>query len=344
MPFGKDACRLAMSQKPLIRETRSGLYCEQGDFFIDPWRKVDRAIVTHAHADHARPGSAHYLCSREGLRVTRSRLGPSARIESLEFGEKQLINGVSISLFPAGHILGSAQVRVEYGGEVWVVSGDYKVEPDPTCSPFEPVRCHKFITESTFGLPVYRWPSQEDVAADLNEWWIQCRDQSQPAVLFAYSLGKAQRVLALVNPGIGPIYCHTAVETLNQEYRASGIALPETQGISGQPRGRRWGGNLIVAPPGAADSAWMGRLGSCSRAMASGWMLTRAGRRWNSLDRGFPISDHADWPGLLWAINETGAEEILVTHGQTEVMVKYLQEQGISARALKTRFGDEADQ
>ncbi len=329
-----------MSDEQLIRETRSGLFCEQGGFYIDPWRRVERAVITHAHADHARPGSGQYLCSREGLRVTRSRLGPAAVIETLAYGECQVINGVSISLHPAGHILGSAQVRVEYRGEVWVVSGDYKVEPDRTCTTFEPVRCHKFITESTFGLPIYRWPAQESVFADLNDWWIRCRDRDQPAVVLAYSLGKAQRVLAGVNPSIGPIYCHSAVETLNAEYRASGIELPQTMGVTSLPRRKRWGGALIIAPPGAAESAWMGRFGSAPRAMVSGWMLTRAGRRWNSLDRGFAVSDHADWPGLHWAIRETGAEEILVTHGQTEVMVRYLREQGISARELRTRFGD----
>ncbi len=326
---------------PLIQETPAGLYCEIGDFYVDPWQRVPRAVITHAHADHARPGSAKYLATREGRRILRTRLGPSAEIETLTYGETMAINGVTLSFHPAGHVLGSAQVRMEYRGEIWVVSGDYKVDPDPTCATFEHVRCHTFVTESTFGLPVYRWPAQHEIFDDINRWWKQCRDEGLVAVLLAYSLGKAQRLIAGVDSAIGPIYCHSAVEQLNQDYRASGVDLPKTWLPSQAPARNNWGGVLVVAPPSVANSAWLVKFGEASTAMASGWMLTRGTRRWQSVDRGFPLSDHADWPGLLKAIDETQAEQILVTHGQAGPMVRWLNENGKNARAVVTRFSGE---
>ena len=322
----------------LIQETPAGLYCPVGDFYIDPSQRVPRAVITHAHADHARPGSARYLASREGRRVLRSRLGPSAVIETLSYGEEQVVNGVRISLHPAGHILGSAQVRIEWRGEICVISGDYKVEPDATCTAFEHVRCHTFVTESTFGLPVYRWSAQQSTFDEINRWWTQCRDADQVAVLLAYSLGKAQRLIAGVDPSIGPIYCHPAVELLNQEYRASGVALPKTWLPSQAPARKTWGGVLLVAPPSMASSAWLAKFGAASIAMVSGWMLTRATRRSQAFDQGFPLSDHADWPGLLLAIARTEADNILVTHGQTDAMVSWLKERGMNARAVETQF------
>jgi putative mRNA 3-end processing factor len=322
----------------LIQETPSGLYCEAGDFYIDPWRRVPRAVITHAHADHARPGSAKYLAAREGRRILRTRMGPSADIETIPYGETMLLNGVTLSFHPAGHVLGSAQVRVEHKGEVWVVSGDYKIEPDRTCASFEHVRCHTFITESTFGLPVYRWLPQQEIFDDINRWWMQCREEGVAAVLLAYSLGKAQRLIAGVDASIGPIYCHSAVEQLNQDYRASGIDLPATWLPSQAPARKGWGGVLVVAPPAVTGSTWLSKFGDASFAMASGWMMTRGTRRWQSVDRGFPLSDHADWPGLLKAIEETQAEQILVTHGHTGPMVRWLRENGKQARAVVTKF------
>ncbi len=324
--------------KLLLQETSAGLYCEEGDFYIDPWRRVPRAVITHAHADHARPGSAKYLATREGRRILRTRLGPSADIETASYGQTTSLNGVKISFHPAGHVLGSAQIRIECRGEVWVVSGDYKIEPDPTCAAFEHVRCHTFITECTFGLPIYQWPSQREIFDDINVWWKKCRDEGRVAVLLAYSLGKAQRLIAGVDPSIGAIYCHPSVEQLNQDYRASGIALPSTWLPSQAPARKDWGGVLVVAPPSVANSEWMSKFGPASFAMASGWMLTRATRRSQSVDRGFPLSDHADWPGLLKAIDETHAEQILVTHGQTGPMVRWLNENGKNARAVVTQF------
>ncbi len=324
----------------LIQETPAGLYCEIGDFYVDPSRRVPRAVITHAHADHARPGSAKYLATREGRRILRTRLGPSAVIDTLSYGEQHLINGVTVSFHPAGHILGSAQVRVEYRGEVWVVSGDYKIEPDPTCAAFEHVRCHTFITESTFGLPVYRWPAQQEIFEDINRWWKQCRDTDKVAVAFAYSLGKAQRLIAGVDPSIGPIYCHPSVEQLNQDYRASGIHLPKTWLPTQAPARKSWGGVLLVAPPAMANSAWLATFGAASTAMISGWMLTRATRRSQSFDRGFPLSDHADWPGLLKAIEETQADQILVTHGESGPLIRWLTECGKDASALNKQVSE----
>lgn len=328
----------------LIRETSEGLYCEAGDFYVDPWRRVPRAIITHAHADHARPGSERYLTTQDGKHVLRSRMGAQAAIDSVAYGEPLTINGVRVSLHPAGHVLGSAQIRIEYRGEVWVVSGDYKVEAERTCAAFEPVRCHTFISECTFGLPVYRWPAQSAVMGQINDWWLRCAEQSRAAIVFAYSLGKAQRVLAGVDSSIGPIVCHPAVQQINEDYRASGVELPATS-LAGQPsQTKQWGGTLVIAPPAAAGSTWVKKFGNASTGMASGWMLIRGTRRWRAVDRGFVLSDHADWPGLLTAIRESEAEQILLTHGQTAPMQRWLAEQGVCCGALKTQFSGEAEE
>jgi putative mRNA 3-end processing factor len=328
----------------LLSETERGLYCEAGDFYIDPWGPVERAVITHAHGDHARWGSGAYLGSREGERVLRTRLGADARIRSVDFGEVREIGGVRVSLHPAGHILGSAQVRVEHRGEVWVVSGDYKTEPDPTCTPFEPVRCHTFITESTFGLPIYRWAPQAEVFEEIATWWRSNRDAGRASVIFGYSLGKAQRLLAgLLGAEVGPIFTHGAVERLNRDYRESGVLLPPTTYAAEAGRGREWGGALIVAPPSAAGSPWLRRFGAASTAFASGWMRIRGARRRRSLDRGFTLSDHVDWPALLDAISATGAERVWVTHGYREPVVRWLEERGIEARAVASRWEGETE-
>ncbi|MEP6571985.1 MAG: ligase-associated DNA damage response exonuclease [Gemmatimonadota bacterium] len=328
---------------PLLVLTDSGLYCEAGDFFIDPWRPVERAVVTHAHGDHLRSGSRHYIMARAGARIAQTRLGEGAPIVAgVEYGDAADFRGVRVTLFPAGHILGSAQVRIEHHGEVWVVSGDYKTEPDPTCAPFEPIRCHTFITESTFGLPIYRWRPQAEIFADIDDWWRLNRDAGRSSVLFGYALGKAQRLLAGVDTGIGPIYTHGATETMVTLYRESGIALPPTLPVNAAPPRTDWSSALILAPPGTESSPWMRRFGDSSTAFASGWMQVRGARRRRSLDRGFALSDHVDWPGLLSTIEATGAEKVLVTHGFTQAVVRYLTERGIGAEAIATRFeGDE---
>src|SRR3954471_21469947 len=246
----------------LLRLAERGMYCDAGDFYIDPWQPVDRAVITHAHGDHARWGSAGYLCSRECEGVLRTRLGPTAVIQPLDYGESVAINGVRVSLHPAGHILGSSQIRVEHQGEVWVASGDYKTAPDPTCTPFELVRCHTFITESTFGLPIYRWTPDAQVFAEIRAWWSANRDAGRASVLFGYALGKAQRLLAgLAEANVGPIYTHGAVERLNRDYRAAGVRLAETRYASDLPKKHDFSGSLIAAPPSAAGSTWLRRFG-----------------------------------------------------------------------------------
>jgi len=326
----------------LFSLTASGLYCQAGDFFIDPWEPVDRAVITHAHGDHARWGSTHYLAAREGEGVLRTRLGAAANISTLDFGERTSINGVRLSLHPAGHILGSAQVRVEHRGEVWVVSGDYKTDPDPTCSPFELVRCDTFVTESTFGLPIYRWCAQAEVFAQMAEWWSRNAAAGRTSIIFAYALGKSQRVLAgLRDAGVGPIYTHGAVEKLVRDYRDADVALPPTTHAAGLPRSHDFAGALVLAPPSAAGSTWLRRFGETSTAYASGWMQVRGSRRQRGMDRGFVLSDHVDWPALLSTIAATGAERVWVTHGFREPVVRWLNERGLDARSVASRWEGE---
>lgn len=328
---------------PLLETTERGLYCPAGDFFVDPWRPVGRAVVTHAHADHACFGCERYLTTRAGQRVLQARVGFDAAIDALGYGETIDINGVNVSLHPAGHILGSAQVRVEHRGEVWVVSGDYKVEPDPTCAAFEPLRCHVFVSESTFGLPIYRWKPQAEVLDEVNAWWRANQAEGRASVLFAYSLGKAQRLLAGVDRTIGPIACHGAVEKMNRAYRATGIDLPETSYVGEAAKGTDWGRSLIVASPSADGSGWMRRFGPSASGFASGWMRVRGARRRRTVDRGFVLSDHADWPGLLSAVAATGAERVLLTHGYTAALARRLGELGVAAETLATGYQGERD-
>ena len=273
--------------------------------------------------------------------MLRARAAPYGIVESLPYGETISLNGVRVSFHPAGHVLGSAQIRIESEGEVWVASGDYKVERDSTCAPFEPIRCHTFITESTFGLPIYRWHPEGEIFAAIDAWWRGNQEAGRASVLFAYSLGKAQRVLSGVDPSIGPIFCHGAVEKLNRIYRTSGVALPDTRYAGSMERGYDWTRALVIAPPSCNGSTWMRKFGAISTAFASGWMRVRGTRRRRSLDRGFALSDHADWPGLLSAITETGAEQVLVTHGYRAPLVRWLTGHGLQSHALETRFEGE---
>jgi putative mRNA 3-end processing factor len=326
----------------MLRVTESGLYCDAGDFFIDPWRPVDRAVVTHAHSDHLTLGCRHYLVADRGVGVSRERLGQwQDRVEGIAFGDSRTINGVRVSLHAAGHILGSAQVRIESNGEVWVASGDYKTDPDPTCDAWEPVRCHTFITESTFGLPIYRWPAPRHVFAGVNAWWSANAAAGRTSLLFGYGLGKAQRLLAGLDASIGPILVHGAVDRMTQLYREAGVALPATAYATAARDTTR--GAIVVAPPSADGSVWARRFGAQATAFASGWMLVRGARRRRSVDRGFTLSDHVDWPQLLQAITATGAERVLVTHGFTGPVVRWLREHGLMADALATRYEGERD-
>jgi putative mRNA 3-end processing factor len=327
----------------LIAATDRGLYCAAGDFFIDPWRPVARALITHGHSDHARFGSDVYVCQRDTDPILRKRLGENISVETVRYGEVLVRDGVSVSFHPAGHVLGSAQVRVEHRGEVWVASGDYKLERDGVSAPFEPIRCDTFITESTFGLPIYRWRPQEDVTVEIDDWRRENAAAGRASVIYAYALGKAQRILANIDPTLGPIYCHGAVEAINELHRAAGVNLPPTLSVT-EARGKGAFANaLIVAPPSAAGSVWLKRFGEYSDALASGWMQVRGNRRRRGLDRGFVVSDHADWPGLLQAIKETGATRVLATHGFTTPLSRFLQEAGVEAYPLQTAYGEDEE-
>lgn len=325
----------------LIQPSPAGFHCEAGGFWIDPSRAVPRAVITHAHSDHAWPGSGEYLTSRAGVGVLRRRLGPSASIRGLAYGERIRIHGVTLSLHPAGHILGSAQVRIEHRGQVCVASGDYKLDPDATCAAFEPVRCHLFITESTFALPVYRFPPPDEVFADIGAWWRANASGGRTSVIFAYSLGKAQRILAGVDAGLGPIVVHESIGAFMPDYAAAGVRLPTLLLDSAENVLRARGCGLVLVPPAADLGPWLARFAPASTAMASGWMLLRRARQ--RFDRGFALSDHADWPGLLKAVGQTGAEHIGVTHGRAEVLSRWLNEQGQSASVMSPRAAEKGE-
>jgi len=328
--------------RDLVQLRPEGLYCPAGDFHIDPWLPVPRAVITHGHGDHARAGMGEYHCTPGTAPILRWRLG-GVRIVEHAHGEAFDMNGTHVSLHPAGHVLGSAQVRVEAGGEVWVASGDYKRQGDPTCAPFEVVPCDVFITEATFALPVYRWPDTRDVVTDIVQWRRICDARGEAAVLFCYALGKAQRVLAELAAFDGPPpLLHGAIAAGVQVYRAAGVAMAATELLADQASRDDYAGRLVIAPPSAAGSAWMRRFRRAQQGFASGWMRIRGNRRRRNYDRGFVISDHADWPDLLRTIEQTGARRVFATHGMTDALVRTLCERGIDARTLRTSFGDEA--
>jgi putative mRNA 3-end processing factor len=329
-----------MPNAPLLSFTDRGIHCAEGGFFIDPWRPVDRALITHGHADHARPGHGSYLATHAALPVLRHRLG-QVTAQGVDYGQPIRMGGVEVSFHPAGHVPGSAQIRVARKGEVWVVSGDYKIEDDGLSEPFEPQVCQHFITESTFGLPVFRWKPQAEVAAEINGWWQTCAAAGKTAFLGAYSLGKAQRILTLLDTRIGPVLTHSAVEATNQVMRAQGITLPETLRITADVTAKSHPGALAIAPPSALGSSWTKRFGPQETAFASGWMQLRGIRRRRAGDRGFVISDHADWSGLLSAIRATTAENIYVTHGYTDIFTRYLRENGWRTEVVTTEFAGE---
>ncbi|MGD8991308.1 MAG: ligase-associated DNA damage response exonuclease [Desulfobacterales bacterium] len=332
-----------MLKNKLLETTAAGIYCRPGDFYIDPWQAIDRAVITHAHADHARPDCGRYLAARDAEALLRLRLGEDIRLQPVAYGETVALNGVSVSLHPAGHVLGSAQIRIEYKGEVWVVSGDYKIEKDTTCAAFEQLKCHTFVTESTFGLPVFKWQPQADIFADINGWWRSNQAQAKTSVLFAYSLGKAQRVIAGLDTTIGPVFTHGAVENVNQRYRQAGISLPATRHVAAVEDKNDFVGAMVVAPPSADTPAYMKRFAAISKAFSSGWMQIRGMRRRRAVDRGFVLSDHSDWSGLIGTIMASEAENVWVTHGYSTEVVQYLREQGLNARQVDTRFSSGID-
>lgn len=330
-----------MTMPDLVVATPRGLYCAAGDFYIDPWQPVARAVITHAHGDHLRGGSTAYVLAAAGESVARLRLPADANLQPVAYGEPVSYGDVRVSLHPAGHILGSSQLRIEHDGEVWVVSGDYKRDADPTCAPFEVVPCDVFISEATFALPVYRWTETSSVARDIHRWWQRNRERGVSSLLFAYALGKAQRVLAELTAYTDePVYLHGAVTSITEAYRTAGVHMLPTLSAT-VARSRDYAGALVIAPPSAAGSPWIRRFGEHSSGFCSGWMRVRGDRRRRGYDRGFVISDHADWPSLLRTFRETGARRILLTHGHSDSMVRYLREQNVDASALRTEYGAE---
>jgi len=341
----------------LITPTDRGLWCAAGNFHIDPWRPVERAVVTHAHADHACPGCEHYLASPATCDLLRVRIGPDIDATPLPFGKAITQGDTRVSLHPAGHILGSAQVRVEdtrpgaHNDGTWCVSGDYKVDPpqqqDPTAERFEPVRCDAFISETTFALPIYRWPDRARVAREINAWWRANAEAGRTSVLLAYSLGKAQRVLRLLDPAIGPIGVHASIPKLSAVYERHGVVLPEAVTANAESAPDLKNGGVIVAPPSASSGPWVRRFAGPEGlriAMVSGWMRVRGRRRWQSLDHGFVLSDHADWQGLLDSIEATGAARVGLTHGSASIMARYLAEHAsLDAFVVPTRYTGEGD-
>ncbi|MGE7137029.1 ligase-associated DNA damage response exonuclease [Luteibacter sp. NPDC031894] len=324
----------------LLLPRPEGLYCPAGDFFIDPMQPVARAVVTHAHGDHARSGSSLYHVAATGSALMRERLGAGSAIHEHAWSERFTLGDTRVSLHPSGHILGAAQVRIEGHGKVVVVSGDYKRDPDPTCAPFEPVPCDVFVTESTFGLPIYRWPPMSKVVDDILGWVDECRVRGVPAVLFCYALGKAQRLLAeLATRSDRTVHLHGAMLRLVEAYRDAGVPMLPTVAVSESARGKDFAGELVMAPPSAAGSPWMRRFGKASTGFASGWMQVRGARRRRGYDRGFVVSDHADWPSLLRSVDDCGAKRVYVTHGDGEALVRHLRDTGHEAFLLRSLGG-----
>lgn len=327
----------------LLQFTKKGIYCPLADIFIDPWSEVEKAVITHAHSDHARSGNKYYLAHRLTVPILKHRIGSDIKTKGIEYNETLDIKGVKLSLHPAGHMIGSAQVRLEYKGEIAVISGDYKLENDGISAPFETVKCNTFITESTFGLPIYKWKEQKEIVEDVNSWWRGNANNGKASVLMGYALGKSQRLLYNLDESIGKIYAHGAVLNMNEIFIKEGIALPKAEHVVSAKKAD-YRGAMILAPSSVMGTPWLKRFEPYSIANASGWMAVRGSKRWMSVDRGFAISDHADWNGLNEAIELTDAEKIYVTHGFTDVFVRWLKEKGYDAHELKTKFVNEGEE
>ncbi len=324
---------------PLLQFNKKGIYCAAAKVYLDPWKPVDKAIISHGHADHSRWGHKQYITHHTNVPIIRHRLG-DIEVTGKKYGEIFTINNVKFSFHPAGHIIGSSQIRVEHQGEVWVFTGDYKTEEDGVATPYEPVKCHTFITECTFGLPAFKWVPQEQVFADINTWWAENKAEGKTSVLFGYSLGKAQRLLKYLDTDIGKIYTHGAVENMTEVVRPF-VDLPPTERITRDTSKEDIKGNIVVAPPSAHGSTWIRKMVPYVTASASGWMTFRGARRRRAIDKGFVLSDHCDWPGLLASIEATGAEKIISTHGYTDIFSRYLKQQGYDARTEATQYNED---
>ncbi len=330
-----------MPEIPLLQFNDKGIYCKQANVYIDAWRPVDKCIITHGHADHSRWGHTQYITHHLNIPIIKHRLG-EITVAGKEWGETFIINGVTFSLHPAGHIVASSQVRVEYKGEVWVFTGDFKTENDGIAEPFELVKCHTFITECTFGLPAFKWTPQTEVFTDINNWWAANKAENKTSVLFGYSLGKAQRLLKHLDPNTGTIYTHGAIENMTNVLREN-YKFHKTIRITRDTKKEELLGNIVLAPPSAHGGTWIRKMVPYVTASASGWMTFRGARRRRAVDRGFVLSDHADWDGLLTTVKETGAEKVIATHGYTEIFSRYLREEmGLDARTEKTQYEEDA--
>lgn len=319
--------------------TGKGIYCEKAGVYLDPWKPVDKAIISHGHADHSRWGHKQYITHKRNVPIIEHRLG-NINSSGVSWGESFTVNGVRFSLHPAGHIPGSSQIRVEHKGEVWVFSGDYKTEDDGLSTPYEPIRCHSFITECTFGLPAFSWRPQKEVFRDINDWWAENRTEGKTSVLFGYSLGKSQRLLKHLDTSIGQIYTHAAVENLNEVLRTY-LDLPDTIRITKETKKEDLRGNLVIAPPSVHGSPWLRKMVPYETATASGWMAFRGARRRRAVDKGFVLSDHCDWAGLLESIEATGATRVICTHGYSDIFSRFLREKGLDARTEQTQYEGE---
>ena len=323
-----------------ITFTSKGIYCKTAGVYIDPWKPVPRALITHAHADHARPGMQNYLAQTDSVPVMRHRLG-DIQIEGIPYREIRYMNGVAVSFHPAGHAPGSAQIRLEYKGEIWVISGDYKLADDGLSQPFESVKCNHFVTESTFGLPIYKWKPPQHITNDINSWWAENNALGITSVLLGYSFGKAQRILAGLDPSIGEIFVHGAIHNINLALEEAGYRFPKTTYVHSEIDKSRFKGSIVIAPPSALGSTWMRKFAPMKVATASGWMALRGARRRRNVDKGFVLSDHADFEELNTAVAATGAEKIYVTHGYSTTYSKWLRSIGHDAQVIETEFEGE---
>lgn len=327
----------------LITFTDKGLYCKQGDFFIDPWLPVHRAVTTHAHSDHARYGSNLYLAHKDSFHILKARLGQDIAIQSADYDQTINLNGVNITFYPAGHVIGSAQVKVEYKGEIWVVTGDYKLENDGLSTPFEPVKCHTFITESTFGLPIYQWKPQVEIMADIHRWVQQNQQKDRYSVLSAYSLGKAQRLIHGLSQYGYKFYVHGAIYNMHKAIQQF-MTLPDVEYLTPETPKEEVKKGIIITPSSDTANPWLRRWSPYAFGICSGWMQIRGAQRRRNADAGFSLSDHADWSGLVKTIKATGAECVYVTHGFSEVLARYAHEElGLKSGVVKTRFGEDEE-
>lgn len=326
----------------LLRFTNKGIYCPRGDFYIDPWHPVNYAVITHGHGDHARWGNKNYLAHDASKPILQTRLGADISIDTMPYGETRMVRGVKLSLHPAGHIIGSSQIRLEHNGFVSVVSGDYKVADDGISTPFELVRCNEFVTESTFGLPIYNWLDQQQMFDNIKNWIHRNQANQRTSIFIAYSLGKAQRLMNGLE-GVAKIFVHSSIARLNKAMEEAGISLPQTHPWNTEISRSDVQGNIIILPPSLLGSNMIRKIPNGAIAICSGWMQVRGNRRWQSADAGFAVSDHADWGGLLQTVKATGAEKIFVTHGYTATFAKYLNEIGIAAEEVSTQYGNDEE-